>query len=158
MMHYFTRSARTAQHFSQLGKTAGAACLLLLTACQLPRDPEGTTRTVSGATLRVGALIVPLTEPDSRAIDATAQALSAQVEIVEGDPHQLFAMLEEGEIHMVAGRLPASSPFKTRVGLSNPIGGLQLKGETVDRVLAVRKGENRFLMTVNQAIGSLKDA
>lgn len=126
-----------------------------LAACKIPADPEGTTDAVTGDILRVGALIEPLDQLDAYAVARVADAVQAETELVTGDPHSLFAQLEDGEIHLVAGRIPASTPFADNVALTDPMGQVVLGGKTKERVLAVRKGENRFLITVNRAIRGL---
>lgn len=130
-----------------------ALTLLFLTACKLPDDPEGTTKKVTGGILRVGALIEPLDRVDADAVARVAKAMQAEPEFVTGDPHSLFAWLEDGEIHLVAGRIPANTPFSADVALSNPLGSIMIGDNAEKRVLAIRKGENRFLVTVNRAIG-----
>ncbi len=129
-----------------------ALALAVLAACKVPADPEGTTVEVTGDVLKVGALTTPLDTTDAEAVRRISEAMQAQTELVTGDPHSLFTQLEEGAIHLVAGRIPANTPFAADVGLSAPIGRIQLAGESEDRVLAIRKGENRFLVTLNRAI------
>lgn len=51
---------------------------------------------VTGNMLRVGTLVDPLDEIDSDAVARIAQTLQAELDTVQGDPHKLFAMLEEG--------------------------------------------------------------
>ncbi|MCQ0090867.1 enoyl-CoA hydratase [Roseovarius sp. M141] len=124
----------------------------LLIACKVPDDPEGTTEEVTGGILRVGALVEPLDQADSDAVARIASAMQAETELVTGDPHTLFVQLENGKLHIIAGRIPANTPFAADVALSNPLGRVTLGNETEDRALAIRKGENRFLITVNRAI------
>lgn len=129
----------------------------LLTACKVPDDPQGTTEEVTGNVLRVGALIEPLDSVDADAVARVANAMQAETEFVTGDPHTLFAQLEHGKIHLVAGRIPANTPFATEVALTDPLGSITLGNHIEDRVLAIRKGENRFLISVNRAIGGLAE-
>lgn len=124
----------------------------LLCACKVPDDPEGTTQEVTGGVLRVGALIDPLDSTDDDAVARVARMLHARPELVTGDPHTLFAQLQEGTIHIVAGRIPADTPFAADVALSDPVGQVLPGKDAEDRVLAIRKGENRFLIAVNRAI------
>ncbi|WP_133176234.1 enoyl-CoA hydratase [Pelagivirga sediminicola] len=127
----------------------------LLSACKVPDDPEGTTEKVMDNVLRVGALIEPLDQADAAAVTRVANVFRATPEFVTGDPHTLFAQLEDGEIHLVVGRIPANTPFTSDIALSDPLGSIMLGDHTDDRVLAVRKGENRFLISVNRAIEGL---
>lgn len=129
----------------------------LLSACKVPDDPEGTTEKVMDNVLKVGALIEPLDRVDGGAVARIANAFQAETRIVTGDPHTLFAQLEDGEIHLVVGRIPANTPFTSAIALSDPLGSIMLGDHTEDRVLAVRKGENRFLISVNRAIEGLAE-
>lgn len=139
--------------FSKTGRPLVAMLVMsLLIACKVPDDPEGTTEEVTGNILRVGTLIEPLGRADADAVARVANAVQAETELVTGDPHTLFAQLEDGKIHLIAGRIPASTPFAADVALTDPLGGIMLGNDTEDRVLAIRKGENRFLITVNRAI------
>ena len=128
------------------------AVVSLLTACKVPEDPYGTTGQVTKGTLKVGALMEPLDEVETRAVARIADTLQAQTDIVTGDPHSLFAQLDKGELHIVAGRIPSNTPFAPHVGLTDPVAQVTVGDETKDRVLAIRKGENQFLVTVNRAI------
>jgi hypothetical protein len=52
--------------------------------------------------------------------------------------------------------VPESTPFQKELGLSKPVGRLHSAHEEEDRVIAVRPGENAFLLKVNQAIEAAK--
>ena len=125
--------------------------LLSLAACKFPADPEGTSDEVRGAVLKVGAL-TQLQDADKRAIDQIARAFHAELQVVQDDPHRLFALLEQGRLHIVAGQIPEDTPFRHSVALSDPVGTLTLNGKTKQQVLALRRGENAFLVTVNRAL------
>lgn len=127
----------------------------LPTACKVPADPESTTQEVTRSKLKVGALINPLDDVETRAVARVADALQANVDLVVGDPHSLFALLEKGELHLIAGRIPSNTPFASDVGLTDPIGQVTVGDDTEDRVLAIRRGENRFLTTANRAIRAI---
>lgn len=129
----------------------------MLAGCKFPADPDDTTKEVRSSVLRVGALTQTLDDVDADAIALVAEALQAELEFVTADPHTLFALLENGEIHLVAGRIPANTPFAADVALTDPVGHVVLGGDTEDQVLALRKGENRFLITVNRAIRGLME-
>ena len=126
--------------------------MVVLAACRVPADPEGTTERVSGQTLRVGVLQDPLEPADAAAVTRVAAALDAETTLVTHDPHTLVAMLEEGRIELLAGRLPGDTPFSSQIAVSAPFATLTLGKERKDRVLGLRKGENRFLTRVNQAL------
>lgn len=129
-----------------------ALTLSLLSACKVPEDPEGTTEAVTGQHLRIGALTQALDPVEAQALSRLAQVLGAEQDVVTGDPHTLFSQLETGELHVIAGRIPANTPFAADVALTDPLGRVKIGADREDRVLAIRKGENRFLVTVNRAI------
>ena len=125
--------------------------VLILAACRFPTDPDQTAQSVEGGTLKVGAL-TPLEKTDRTAVEHIADAFDADLRIIENDPHRLFAMLEEGTVQIVAGNIPDDTPFKSSVALTDPIGELRLSGDTKQRVLAIKQGENAFLIRVNRAL------
>jgi hypothetical protein len=125
-----------------------------LAGCDLPRDPEGTLQAVRGRELRVGVLNFGVNaEKDRPIVERLATSIGAKVTYVEGDAHALFEDLKRGRIHLVIGGVPKSTPFAKELGLSKPLGPLHGAHEEDDRVVAVRPGENAFLLRVNQAIG-----
>jgi hypothetical protein len=63
----------------------------------------------------------------------------------------LFEELERGRLHLIVGGIPKSTPFKT-AGFSKAAGSLHGSSVDEERVLAVRAGENAFLLRVNRAI------
>ncbi|MFD2740088.1 enoyl-CoA hydratase [Sulfitobacter aestuarii] len=142
----------TAESSRNLRSIALALGLLLVAACRLPLDPESTSEEVTGGVLKVGLLMRPLDAPDRQALERIAARFDATPELIEDDPHRLFARLERGDLHLILGRLPGSTPFADKVALSDPFGELRLGGEQEDRVLALRQGENRFLVGVNRAL------
>ena len=132
---------------------AALAAGLVLGACDLPRDPEGTTSAVEGGTLRVGVISSDGLPPEDRtAIERVAGALDAAVETERGGAHALVRRLAAGEVHLVAGDVPAGTPFLAHAAATAPFGTVMVAGEARDRVLLLRKGENRFLMRVDEAL------
>ena len=133
-------------------------CLALLTlaGCDLPKDPEGTLERVRGGELRVGVLTGnPRAEAeDRRIVDALAAAIQARPSFHPNDAHHLLWDLQHGGLDLVIGGMPAKTPFSQDVGLSKTAGPLFRPGEAEERVLAVRNGENGFLLAVNEAIES----
>ncbi|GEO16467.1 hypothetical protein MAE02_41630 [Microvirga aerophila] len=128
-----------------------------LAACDLPRDPEETLEGVQGQELRVGVLkFGQNAEKDRPIVERLAASLEAKLVYVEGDAHALFEDLKRGHLHLVIGGVPESTPFEKELGLSKPVGPLHGAHEEEDRVLAVRPGENAFLLRVNQAIEAAK--
>ena len=130
----------------------------LLAGCDdLPRDPERTTEEVRGAVLRVGW--VAGAEPtgiERAAVAGLAARLDAALKVTEGTVHQLVAALDEGKVHVVGGGLPEKTPFASDIGLSKPVGTFVLRGEAQPTVMAIRSGENRFLLLLNDAIEKAK--
>jgi hypothetical protein len=130
----------------------------VLAGCEdLPRDPEETTEQVSGAVMRVGW--VAGAEPsdiERAAVAGVAERLGASVEVIEGPVHRLVAELGEGKLHLLGGELPEKTPFATEVGLTKPVGTVVLHGKAEPTVMAIRSGENRFLLLVNEAIEKAK--
>lgn len=127
---------------------------LTVTACDLPKDPEDTTSEVRGGVLKAGLLRGANTERDQAIVRRLAQQLDAEAEFQTGEAHQLVRAVERGDIHVIGGGLPAATPFKSHLGLSRPAGRLSGSPEGSKRVLAVRAGENGFLVELNRAIAA----
>lgn len=129
----------------------------MLAGCDLPRDPEETLETVQGQELRVGVLkFGQNADKDRPIVERLATSLRSKVAYVEGDSHALFEDLKRGHLHLVIGGVPESTPFAKELGLSKPVGPLHGAHDEEDRVIAVRPGENAFLLRVNQAIEAAK--
>ncbi len=123
----------------------------------LPRDPEDTTARVTGSVLRVGW--VAGAEPDEIERAAVAQLavrLNAAVQVSEAPVDQLVAELEDGTVHLVGGELPEKTPFGREIGLTKSVGTVVLRGDLQPTAMAIRSGENRFLLLVNEAITRAK--
>ena len=128
-----------------------------LTGCGLPRDPEETLEAVQGQELRVGVLKYGQNAEKDRPIaERLATSLEAKLVYVEGDAHALFEDLKRGHLHLVIGGVPKATPFAKELGLSKPVGPLHGAQEEESRVLAVRPGENAFLLRVNEVIEAAK--
>jgi hypothetical protein len=126
---------------------------LTLTGCDLPRDPHETLKTLSGQELRVGVLkFHGNAEQDRPIVERLATRLGSKLVYIEGDAHALFEDLKRGHLHLVIGGVPESTPFGKELGLSKPVGPLHGAHEEEERVLAVRPGENAFLLKVNETI------
>ena len=129
----------------------------ILAGCDLPRDPEETLETVQGRELKVGVLkFGENAEKDRPIVERLAASLDAKLTYVEGDAHALFEDLKRGHLHLVIGGVPESTPFGKELGLSKPVGPLHGAREKEKRVLAVRPGENAFLLRVNEVIEAAK--
>jgi hypothetical protein len=129
----------------------------VLAGCDLPRDPEETLETVQGQELRVGVLkFGQNADKDRPIVERLGSSLGAKLIYVEGDAHGLFEDLKRGHLHLVIGGVPESTPFAKELGLSKPVGPLHGAYEEENRVLAVRPGENGFLLRVNEVIEAVK--
>jgi hypothetical protein len=129
----------------------------VLAGCDLPRDPEDTLETVQGQELRVGVLkFGQNADKDRPIVERLAASLGSKLVYVEGDAHALFEDLKRGHLHLVIGGVPKATPFAKELGLSKPIGPLHGAHEEEDRVLAVRPGENAFLLRVNEIIAAAR--
>jgi polar amino acid transport system substrate-binding protein len=129
----------------------------VLVGCDLPRDPEETLETVQGQELRVGVLkFGQNADKDRPIVERLAASLEAKLVYVEADAHALFEDLKRGHLHLVIGGVPESTPFAKELGLSKPVGPLHGAHEEEEWVLAVRPGENAFLLRLNEVIETAK--
>ena len=103
--------------------------LLLLAACNLPRDSDGTLDRVRGGAMRVGVVIdTPWTKDSSGVIGgiegemarSLAEALGARVEWIRAPEGALLAALQHRELDLVIGGLRATSPWAQQVALTRP--------------------------------------
>ena len=119
-----------------------------------PDDPEGTTEQIRGQRLVLGWIAgVPREDaPEMPVVRRFADRLSAELAIVEAPAHDLVEALERGDIQLLAGDLPQTSPFARLYGMSRPVGNTDYRDAVTARVIAVRQGENGFLMRLNSVI------
>jgi hypothetical protein len=135
------------------------ACLIGLgmIGCDLPQDPEGTLDSIRGQELRVGVLNYGENgRADRLVVERFAADLRSRIAYRDGDAHALFEDLKRGEIHLVIGGVPETTPFASELGLSKAVGPLVGADNDENRVMAVRPGENAFLLKVNEAIEKAK--
>lgn len=131
------------------------ALALLLTACDLPRDTEGTTDHVRGGAIRIGWVAGEADADALRPLIARlARDLHARPAIVRGGAEPLLARLEEGRLDLVLGTFDATPPWEGRVTYTRAL----RRDGTVEAKAAVRPGEHRWLMTVDRAIAALPDS
>ncbi|SMY11063.1 transporter substrate-binding domain-containing protein [Brevibacterium jeotgali] len=149
---------------SRRGRLLGlAVAALLLTGCgsSFPADPEGTLDRIEGGELRVGVSHSPPwtdvsaeSEPtgvEPRLVRDFAQAHDAELAWEAGGEEQLMTMLDEGRIDMVVGGLTDSSPWTTHAALTTPYAeSVGPDGSTSKHVLAVRTGENAFMVALER--------
>ncbi|MBW3097278.1 hypothetical protein [Pseudohoeflea coraliihabitans] len=108
-----------------------------------------------GNLLKVGVLADPLDTTDRTAAEQVAAVLQARIEYHRGDPHHLVEQLRQGEIQLLLGDISVDTVFKKHAGTTNPIGHVTLGSDRIERVMLIRKGENRFLLEINRAIRDL---
>src|SRR5688572_8261508 len=104
---------------------AFAAIAVGVSACQFPRDVEGTLdRVRDGGTLRVGVSenepYVVLDRPrpsgvEVRLLEDFARGLGARVRYVRANEETLVEQLREGELDVVVGGITKRSPWKKEV-------------------------------------------
>ncbi|MBB4004660.1 ABC transporter substrate-binding protein [Aurantimonas endophytica] len=130
-------------------------------ACDLPRDPEGTTERVRGGNLVVGVIegspYAALPDQAAQGEEATlalavARALDPKPVWIRGTGESIFAALESGDVDLAIGGIAASTPWSSHAALSTSIGTMELAGDTEDRVFALPLGENRWLLEVNRVV------
>ncbi|MDX3901029.1 MAG: hypothetical protein QHC40_11065 [Sphingobium sp.] len=130
--------------------------LLLLGGCHaLPRDPDGTsTQIMRSGILRVGLIDDP--HPFDRGQTAAliarlAQETGAKPQTARGAAEPLLADLDAGRLDLVIGPFAADSPWKTMVALAPPLAASGTDDAPLQWQAAARNGENRWIMTVEQA-------
>jgi polar amino acid transport system substrate-binding protein len=109
--------------------TAAVLAAALLTACDLPRDPEGTLAAAAGGTLLVGVAESPpwvVRRGDEAAgveadlVRAFAAELGAEVEWVWGGVDEHLGALERFELDLVAAGLEGGSPWSKKLAFTRP--------------------------------------
>jgi polar amino acid transport system substrate-binding protein len=133
------------------------SCLLItLSACSLPRDPDGTLTSVRGRVMRVGVIPHPPwtidtgstptgVEPDI--VAAIAHELGATIEWVRKPEHELFRELHERQLHLVIGGLTDTLPWKQEVAFTRPY-----YTDHERHVLAAPPGENAWLVAIERGL------
>ena len=101
---------------------------LILQACEsYPNDPENSHEEARGDTLRVGVIEAPpwivfengeISGVEAEIIKGFAKEIDAEVEWVKGTEEELMPLLEEFELHLVAGGITSSTPWKKHIGLT----------------------------------------
>ena len=101
-----------------------------LSACDIPRDPEGTLQRVRGTTMVVGATEAdpfvifeegaPVAGVEVRLVEAMAADFDADIEWVTGSEEQLLSTLEVGELDLVIGGLTSTNPWSANVTFTHP--------------------------------------
>jgi ABC-type amino acid transport substrate-binding protein len=76
---------------------------------------------------------------------ALAQQLAARIEWRTGGESALLGALERGELDVVVAGLESSTPWGSRVALTQPYA----RTRGAERVMALRRGENRWLFELD---------
>lgn len=112
-----------------MGTVATLLTALILTACGIPRDVEGTLERVQGGTMLVGITEnSPWTDlssgrPEGVEVDLMetfAVTLHAQVEWFDGSQAELLRALEKRELDVVVGGFTADDPWAQMVAFTQP--------------------------------------
>jgi polar amino acid transport system substrate-binding protein len=106
------------------------SAVLVLGACQYPRDPEETLDRVSGGTMYVGVIEDPpwVVLEDGREprgvepalVRGFAEQIDAEVEWVEGSQPELMDAMRGFQLDLIVGGLTRSSPYAKEVALTRP--------------------------------------
>ena len=138
------------------------AIAFVLTACDLPRDPEGTLERVEGSSMQVGIAdsppwtIITGDEPtgvEPELIRQFARELDAEVEWVEGAQSEILEQIESGHLDVAIGGFTADDPWSKRVTFIQPYFTL---GED-HHVMAVPHGENAWIVRLERFLRSRLD-
>lgn len=134
-----------------------AFIIVAIAGCNFPNDPEGTLASVRNATLDAGVASPELADEDRAALEAIARGAGAELVLHQGNVHDLAAQIEAGQIDILAGCIPEDTPLAEQVALTNPFGNVKVGDATHKRVLAIRKGENAFLIFINKALKEVSE-
>src|SRR4051812_4216385 len=95
--------------------------VMAVSACNLPRDSDGTLKRVRGGTMRVGFIVdTPWTKDsasgpggiEAAMVRSLARELNARVEWVSGREADLLPALKNRELDLVIGGLSSTSPWQ----------------------------------------------
>jgi len=142
---------------------------LILAACGLPRDPEGTLERVRGGTLRVGFVVdTPwVTEAGQGAggiegaiVTELARGLGARIAWTHASETPLLTALHDGDLDLVIAGLTKSSPWAAKASFTRPyyVDTTIVHGERMEipHVVAVRPGENAWQVHVERVLEARK--
>jgi polar amino acid transport system substrate-binding protein len=135
--------------------------VVLLAGCYFPDDPDGTLDRVQNGRLRAGlSAREPWTRvadgkpagPEARLVEDFAAGLNAQIDWTVGSESDLLAALEKRDLDLVVGGLTDDTPWRDRVGLTNPYLRVETGNHTEKHVIAVAPGENRWLLRLEECL------
>jgi polar amino acid transport system substrate-binding protein len=114
--------------------------VVALSACEFPRDTEGTLDRVRGGVLRVGVI-------EHEPWVSTGEGRPTGVEVALIDGFALIGALREGGLDLVAGGMTKRSPWKKEASPTRPFAtsrlvlGLPASGDEPDTVVVERGSE-----------------
>ncbi|MDQ3964368.1 MAG: transporter substrate-binding domain-containing protein [Actinomycetota bacterium] len=109
-----------------------AACsFVLIVACDLPRDPEGTLQRVRGGTIRIGVaehdpwvVLDESGEPTGGVevdlVEEFAASIDADIEWFDGQSEELIGSLHTRSLDLVIAGLNSKSPFSKDATFTHP--------------------------------------
>lgn len=126
--------------------------------CQIPQDPEKTLQRARDGLLRVGlAEAEPWAYMDERGqvggvevelLQQFASQINAEIQWVTGPQNDLLEKLHKFELDVVVGGLTKNTPWKQKVGLTQPFALVPDStdpSKKIGHVIAVAPGENRLV-------------
>jgi polar amino acid transport system substrate-binding protein len=130
----------------------------LLTACDIPRDPEGTLERVTGSNMKVGiAEHPPWTflgdEPSGievELVEEFARELGAEILWVEGAESEILEQVELGRIDLAIAGLTADNPWASKASFIQPY----FTAGPNEHVMAVPHGENAWIVRLERFLRS----
>jgi polar amino acid transport system substrate-binding protein len=142
-----------------MSRRPAALLLLVLVACGLPRDPEGTLDRVIGSSMRVGIVerspwtILDAQDPagvEVELVEGFARHLDAQIEWVRGPEADVLESIELGHLDLAIGGFTADNPWAGKVSFIQPY---FILGED-QHVMAVPHGENALVVRLERYLRS----
>ena len=139
---------------------------LSLTGCvsHYPTDPHGTLDRVTGGVLRVGA---SHNEPfvstqgekptgdEVRLVEDFADSLGAEIEWTTASEEHLVTEIEHSQLDLMISGMTDKTEWQQKVGLTRPYRTtVNNHGKKEKHVMAVRNGENAFLLELDQFLAT----
>lgn len=128
--------------------------LLVAAGCdRFPSDTSGTSERARGGEFRVGWIEGTGNEAELRALLAgLGRHVRGRARVERGAGEPLLMRLEAGELDLVVGDFDKESPWSSRVAFSRPLKTEEHVGGVREARAAVRNGEHRWSMIVDQII------
>jgi hypothetical protein len=132
----------------------GLVCMALAACDALPRDFGGTSTRIEQTRTFSVALADPSirSSPEAgRLIQEIERKTGARAKWRSGAGETLFQRLDEGALDLVIGRFAADSPWAANISFAPALVITGPKDAPIELKAAMRNGENRWIMTVEQA-------